>query len=343
MYRKNPGKFGLYSLSVILIAVFACNLPGPATPTAPAVAPVIASADTPAPTPVQHTLIPISLPVERSNHAGDYDSSTTAFKQEAAGGDRFTFGQYERPFNADTMDTYFPHLDILEIFTYQDATWIYTTIMMRGRDSNDLLTGNYALELDMDVDGKGDWLVLVSKPASIEWSTDGVQVWQDANYDVGGVAPAYTDDDPGFGDGFEHMVLGTGQDTDPDLAWARISPDEPNTVQLAVKRSLFGNDETYLAGVWAGNDSLDPSQFDFNDHMTHTEAGAAIRGLEVFYPIKGLAEIDASCRVAIGFAPNGKEPGLCKTIVPSTTGVPTCPNSCQYGQEPYPDCTCWPG
>jgi hypothetical protein len=342
MYRKNHGKFGLFCLSAILITVFACNLPGPSTPAAQDVAlPTSSSADTPAPTTVQHTLIPVNLPADRSNHAGDHDSSTTAFKQEAPGGDRFTFGQYERPFNADTMDTYFPYLDILEVLTYQDGTWIYATLMMRGRDANDQLAGNYAVELDMDVNGKGDWLVLVSAPASTEWSTHGVQVWQDTNRDVGGLAPTYTDDDPVFGDGFDRVVFGSGQDSDPDLAWARISPDDANTVELAVKRSLFGNDETYLAGMWAGTDSLNPALFDFNDHMTHTEAGAAVRGLEIFYPIKGLAELDATCRVAIGFAPTGKEPGLCKTISP--TAVPGCPYTCEYGQNPYPDCGCWPG
>jgi len=40
--------------------------------------------------------------------------------------------------------------------------------------------GNYGVELDLDVDGRGDWLVLASKPTST-WSTLGVRVWQDTD------------------------------------------------------------------------------------------------------------------------------------------------------------------
>jgi hypothetical protein len=60
--------------------------------------------------------------------------------------------------------------------------------------------------------------------------------------------------------------------------------------------------------------------FDFNDHFTHEQAGAASRGFEVFYPIKGLYAVDGSCRVAVGFAPTGAEPGLCETLAPVQPG-----------------------
>ncbi|HEV8262507.1 MAG TPA: hypothetical protein VGQ19_17355 [Burkholderiales bacterium] len=343
MFRNNRSKSALFICSIGLIVIFACNVPGAAAPTAVPSPASVESPAAPAPTVIQHTLIPVSLPAEHTNHAGDIDSSTTAGSHEAPGGDRFTFGQYERPFNADTMDRYFPELDILDTFTFQDDTWIYASITMRGRDGSDQLSGRYGLELDFDVDGKGDWLVLVSHPASTEWSTDGVEVWQDTNKDVGGTAAMFTDEHPAFGDGFDRMVFGSGQESDPDAAWARVAAADPNTVELAVKWSLFGNDNSYLAGMWAGNDDLDPAQFDFNDHMTHTEAGASVRGYEVYFPIKALSELDASCRVAIGFAATGNEPGLCKTIVPSATGIPGCPYTCEYGQNPYPDCTCWPG
>ncbi len=340
MYIKIPTRHALLILSMFLIIAFACNIPGAATPTpAPATAPAVDAGPSAEPV-VQHTIIPVSLPQDRTSHAGDYDSSTTAGQREAAGGDRFTFGQYERPFNADTMDVYFPELDILDFLTYQDATWIYTSILMRGSDSNGELSGRYGLELDMDVNGKGDWLVLVSGPLSTEWSTDGVEVWQDTNRDVGGVAPMYTDDEPGFGDGFDRQVFGPDQQDDPDMAWARLSPDEPNLVQLAVKRSVFDNDETYLAGAWAGSDSLNPAMFDFNDHMTHTEAGAADRGLEIYYPIKALAELDASCRVAVGFAATGKEPGLCTVLIPTVPGCTLTAQQCYDQNMDYDSRNC---
>lgn len=66
-----------------------------------------------------------------------------------------------------------------------------------------------------------------------------------------------------------------------------------------------------MIGAWAGNQALEPALFDFNDHMTHEQAGTSLIELENFYPIKGLAELDNACRVAIGFVPSGNEPGLC--------------------------------
>jgi hypothetical protein len=342
MFGNMDRKTGLFFIPFILIIILACNMPGQPEPTIIPVTGASPVAVTAAPTYVEHSLIPADLPAERSNHAGDYDASESAHKQEAAGGDRFTFGQFERPFNAHTMDVYFPQLDILDTVTYQDDTWIYVSLKLKGRDPDDRLSGNYGLELDMDVDGNGDWLVLVSNPSSQEWTVDGVTIWQDTNKDVGGEAAAYTDEHPYPGNGFDRLAFGTGEDLDPDMAWARISPVDPNVVQLAVKRSLFDHDDSYLAGTWAGNASLDPARFDFNDHMTHEQAGAATRGYEYFYPIKELAELDSSCRMAIGFQPTGNEPGLCKSLIPAVPNAPGCPNTCDPGwvQSPYPDCTC---
>ena len=80
---------------------------------------------------------------------------------------------------------------------------------------------------------------MVSKPASTDWSTDGVQVWQDTNHDVGGAAVIVADEHPEPGDGYETSVFDSGKGNDPDSAWARISPTDPNTIQLAVKRSVL--------------------------------------------------------------------------------------------------------
>ena len=66
--------------------------------------------------------------------------------------------------------------------------------------------------------------------------------------------------------------------------------------------------------MWAGS-SLDPAIFDINDHFTHEQAGAADRGFEIYYPIKGVSEIDNTCRIAIGFEPTGNEPGSCAEAV----------------------------
>jgi hypothetical protein len=267
--------------------------------------------DTPAASAVQHQLIPAALPQERSAHAGDQDSSGMAGQKRAPGGDRFTFDQFERPFNADTMEVYFPYLDIQDVVIYQDDTWVYAAITVKGTDSNGALPGNYAVELDLNADGRGDWFVLVEHPASTEWSTDGVQVRTDANGDVGGSTVGSSDQAVSGGDGYETLVFAQDHQSDPDAAWARISPDDPHTIQLAGKRSLLGGDAAYLAGLWTGNEDLNPALFDLNDHFTHEQAGAALTELQYFYPIKQVSELDNTCRMAVGFVPTGNEPGLC--------------------------------
>jgi hypothetical protein len=320
-----------------LILIQACSLPGLSqstpTPQPPAAEPIPVTG--PQQPDIEHQDVPVALPAERSGHAGDYVSSDS---KSAVGGDRFTLGLFERPFNANTMDVYFPSLDIIDTFVYQDDLWIYGTIEVMGRETDRSLVRRYALELDLDVDGKGDWLVVALNPASSDWSVEGVQVLQDSNSDVGNQTAMFTDSG-GSGDGFETLVFDQGSGTDPDGAWARVSPENQNIIQIAVKRALLGDTQGYLIGMWAGSASLDAVLFDVNDHYTHEQAGAADRGYEVYYPIKAVAELDNSCRMAVGFVPTGQEPGLCKLLSPeSEGGCPPCPEG--WYQIP-PSCTCY--
>jgi hypothetical protein len=320
--RKSKTFFVLLTL---IATILACNMPSPtaATATAPAAtqAPAATEAAAAPPTepPIQHVVIPIDLPADRSSHAGDYDSSATASKKTAAGGDRFTFERFERPFNAISMDVYFPQLDILDTFVYQDKTWIYGKIMLKSLDASNSKGSNYAFELDVDRDGKGDFLVLAANPESTDWSVNGVHVYEDTNNTVGDLSPMYPDKNAAA-DGYETSLFDQGQGKDPDSAWARLSATESNTLEIAVKRSVVGNPEKYLISMWAGTGMLDPALFDLNDHFTHEQAGAADIGLTTYYPIKEVAEIDNSCKMAVGFQPTGKEPGLCEVVVPVVPG-----------------------
>jgi hypothetical protein len=302
------------SSSMLFLALIACissstqpdaNAPVPVT--GDEVAAVGESTSNPVP---EHVDIPGELPAERSSHAGDYDSSLTADKKRAPDGDRFTFGRFERPFNASTMDIYYPYLDIQDTLFYQDDTWFFAVITLKGQDANAKLPGRYGVEIDLDLDGGGEWLVFVDGPSSKDWSTNGVEAWFDTNNDAGGGKTMIADEPPPGGNGFE-----TRMTDDPDLVWARISPQDGNTVQLAAKRSLLAGDNAFLAGMWAGGSALDPAQFDLNDHMTHAQAGTALVELQNFYPIKELSELDNTCRMAIGFVPGGEEPGLCRVVV----------------------------
>ena len=338
-----------------VMAVLACNLPSPNSTTpnssvAVATEAQIATESSIPPTdiPIQHTAIPVDLPANRSSHAGDYDSSKTAGNRTAAGGDRFTFGRFERPFNANTMDVYFPQIDIVDTFVYQDDTWIFGKIVLNKLDASNAQGSNYAMEIDLDRDGKGDWLIMASNPASKDWSVNGVKVYQDSNKSVGDVSAMYSDKNAA-GDGYDTTVFDQGTGKDPDAAWTRISPTDLNTIEIAVKRSVLGNTAKYLINMWAGTASLDPKLFDINDHFTHEQAGAADKGLKLFYPIKQVAEIDNSCKMAVGFEPKGDEPGLCVVFIPVIPGAPPlpgqpkCSGSCPYGQVPYPSCQCIPG
>ena len=313
---------------------------------------------------IQHVNIPVSLPAAGSARAGDFDSSKVSRKNPAIGGDYFTRGPLERPFNANTMDVYFPSLDIVGMNVFQDDTWIYGVIQLTGRETDPALVRSYALELDLDHDSKGDWLVMASNPLSTDWTVKGVQVYQDANGDVGSITAMYADPNVTIGDGFETKVFDQGAGDDPDTAWARTSPTDPNTIEITVKRSVLGNPKNYLIGMWAGSSLLDPALFDLNDHFSAEQAGAADPSF-TFYPIKEVAEIDNTCRMAVGFQ-TGKEPGLCKGFAPTLSdqnpggfdnggsssgggcegggepGPGVCP-PCPPGmdQNPYPDCSCY--
>jgi hypothetical protein len=187
------------------------------------------------------------------------------------------------------------------------------------------LPGEYAVELDLDKDGRGDWLIRVTAPGSTEWSRAGVQVWQETNDDVGGVAIMTADSKPRGGDGYNQLVFDEGNGDLTDGAWARVRSGDAKTVELAFKLEMLGSPKSYAMGAWAGT-TVDPAMFDYHDHMTHIQAGSPNPGYEV-YPLKDMAEIDNTCRLAINFAPTGKEPGLCATV---TKQEGEAPPGCHY-------------
>lgn len=317
----------------IFAAILACTESAPQTsstqPTVNTLVPVTEFLTNPPPTEIQilHQVIPVSLPESRSGKAGDQDSSVTADQKKSNGGDRFSFEQFERPFNANTMDVYYPNLDIIDTYIFQDATWIYGTIKVVDRSAVTAEPYRLAMQLDIDVDGKGDWLILVLNPSSTSWTTDGVQAYFDANNDVGNQTPMQADKIVPGGDGFEQLQFDQGKGEDPDSAWVRVSPTDANTVEIAVKRSFLGNPVAFMTHMWTGHGTLDPALFDYSDHYSHEQAGAADPSFPFFYPIKTVYELDSSCRIAVGFYPKGSEPGLCTIPVvpaPPEAGEASC-------------------
>lgn len=303
---------------VFMLFLSACNLgnsPDESAEIAATEAPTVEAA-TAVPTieptaTVEHKTKPGEFPEDPSGVVGDQDSSLTADDKRAPGGDRFTFTRFERPFNSQEMDEYYPDIDIQAGFVYADDAWIYAAIVLKNKEASRELDGKYGFEIDYDIDGGGDWLILASNPVSTEWTTDGVEVWFDTNDDVGGTSPTVTDESVVQGNGYETMEFDSGAGNDPDLAWVRISPEDPNVVQLAAKKDILKNGAQFLVGLWSGTEDLDPSLFDLSDHFTHEQAGAALTELEIFYPIKEVSAVDNTCRMAVGFQPRGNEPGLC--------------------------------
>jgi len=233
----------------------------------------------------------------------DPDSSKTAAEFRANGDDIYGLNRFERPFSAGDMKIYYPDIDIVSARLAVDDRWIYVNINMSGL-RGDSLSGYYAFEVDLNRDGRGDYLISALAPGT-EWSTSGVAIWQDKNRDVGG-EQVYYSDPPQKGDGYETVIFDQGSGDVPDLAWSRISPTDPKMVQVAFKSSLFDSDTPFAWWVWASRDLYKPGWFNYHDHFTQEEAGSPLKDQVRFYPLKALAAIDNSCRVAVGFPVTGQ-------------------------------------
>lgn len=347
MDMKPLNKMYLISLviMVLIISALACSLPGMSSPTVitvvvtqivnePQKAATVPLAEAPTITtePATQTAEPPTVtatiahvthpdaPTASNAFMWDSDSSTTAAQRRPKGGENFDVNLFERPFNAQTQDIYFPEVDINQSALNNSSPWIYATITLKSPSTTSgKLDATYGIELDLNMDGRGDYLIVANAPNATAWSTDGVMVYQDENQNVGNNVPIKSDP-PQQGDGYEKLVFDQGKGTDPDLAWARVAADKPNVVWIAFKSSLAAGSQKYLWGAWAQRGGMHPEWLDYNDHFTHDEAGDPLPGVAQ-YPLKKLAEVDNTCRWAVGFAPDGSEPGICP--VPATpTPIP---------------------
>ena len=84
-----------------------------------------------------------------------------AAQQRVMGGDSFLAGFFERPFNQD-MKTYFASLDIKQAGLNRDATWTYATLTLAGPSAQGGLPGDYGLEMDVNRDGRGEFLIMAA-------------------------------------------------------------------------------------------------------------------------------------------------------------------------------------
>ena len=345
-------------LSILILLLLACNFPSagnspppppeqaidplqPTVPVAPQPENTLAATASPAPT-VQHITQP-GEPHRIRSWVADLSSAEYASEHRAMS-EHFTGNLFERPFTTGEMQ-YQPYLDLIKTAVGDGGEWIYVTLSLEGTPP----AGSeafYAIEIDIDRDGRGDWLIGAQSPASTTWSTDGVKVWHDSNNDVGGHMPIISEAPLTGIDGFDELIFDAGHGADPDYAWGRIDPASAKRIQLAFKHSLIGSASTFLWGGWSDEGVREAAWFDYNDHFTLAEAGSPLKG-KADYPLKALFSVDNTCRWGYGFEPTTTYPGLCPlsepTPVPPTEVPPTlCPPPITYhcNNWNYTTCEC---
>lgn len=299
------------------------------TPLPPAFTDTPKPLDTPAPTlpptatPILHSLTP-NEPGALGYWIWDRDSSATANEHRAPGGDVYSGNQYERPFTQNEM-LYRPDLDITRADLTDDANFYYILITLYDVNSNTKgLEGAYGVEIDLDKDGRGDYLVVADKPFTNRWDTLYVRAYNDSNNDVGGPVALSSDAPFITGNGYDQLLFAVEIPSDPDLAWGRFAPDNPRQVQIAFRKTLIGSATQFMWGVFADDAMRAPEKMDYNDYFTLAQAGSPYNS-QPDYPIKEIYAYDNTCRLAYGFTPTGSEPGLCKLADPTPTPTPTSP------------------
>jgi hypothetical protein len=230
-------------------------------------------------------------------------------KKSPSGSDVYQNNRYERPYTSGTMD-YLSDVDLTRVELRIVAPWVYVTFFLAGPRADGIGKTMYGAEFDVNLDGRGDYLIWGASPAGGEWMADGVEVWKDSNADVGGPNPQLTNAPWTGGDGYDQTLFASGQGADPDLAWIR-QLDGGAKVQLAFKYSAVGSAPQFLWNGLADLGVRRPDWFDYNDHFTQGEAGSPLPVQADYYPLAALYGIDNTCRDAYGFAPTGVEAGLC--------------------------------
>ena len=262
---------------------------------------------TPSPEPIIHEMIP-GEPQEKANtYLTDFNSIDNA-EAGFTYGDQFLINRFERPFTIE-MEQYRGYLDIILANMMVNPPWIYVEIFLADQlpESSEAF---YSIELDLDVDGRGDFLIQTRMPENEEWTVVGVRVFEDSDGDVGGENPVFSDPADENITGYELVIFDEGRGDDPDLAWVRRNPDDETNFQIAFKVSLT-DALGFLWSVWADEGLRDPALFDYNDRYSFEEAGSPYPEHE-FHPIQAINLVDSTCRSWYGFEPEGDEPGLCQ-------------------------------
>jgi len=260
-----------------------------------------------------------AAPLSHSIYPGEMPTIASTIDDTLYNSDNYNTCLFERPFASGTME-YRPDLDLQKIYMGSDNNFFYFELdLFNVNPTSNGLVANYGAEIDVDRDGRGDFLVWVYQaPTSTNWDTTGIAVFADQNNDVGGATPLISDA-PNTGNGYETELWPGKPTTDADGAWVRVNPSSPKSIQFTVKRSLLGNPTSFMWEGWADDGIKAPYSFDYNDLIPFQQAGSPYQG-NAYYPLAKVAFIDNTCREAWGFTPVGTEPGLCVKVVTPTKG-----------------------
>ena len=281
--------------------------------------------------PVEHRMTP-GVQMERINTFVTDFNSIDYGEEGYTYGDVYYLNRFERPFTAQSME-YRGYLDITLVNWKVNSPWIFGIVYL-AEELPESGGVRYALEIDLDENGRGDYLILTDLPTSQEWSTNGVRVLTDQDQDVGGDTPLFANDPDPELNGYETVIFDRGSGEDPDLAWVRRNPADPRSVEIAFKESLVGPGG-YMWSAWADEGIQNPGWFDYNDRIPFTNAGSPNPD-HPYYPIKEIELVDSTCRSWYGFQPTGNEPGLCA----ASTGTEKIEGFCpRYESGVQPDCS----
>ena len=222
-------------------------------------------------------------------------------------GDQYRGNIFERPFTAEEM-IYYGYIDIIRVNLNVGPTWTYAIVFF-AEDLPETSTAKYGLVLDLDENGRGDYLIESDLPTGVAWDVIGVKVYHDLDKDVGGASPMLPDPPTEDYNGYEVLLFDSGEGEDPDLVWVRRNPDVANSIQFAYKTEFIGN-TGYMWSAWADDGLRAVNMRDYNDRYTEESAGNPYPGSPL-YPIRSIYLFDSTCRSYFGFTPTGKEPGIC--------------------------------
>ncbi len=240
--------------------------------------------------------------------------------------DNWKKADLERP--ADVPNgNYIPAVDIVRAQMGAMHGWAFGKVTLY-QDAAGNIPSNLSvmLEIDTDLDSRGEYLILASGISTNDWTTNGVQVWWDQTGDVGGEKPHSPDGNSG--DGYETLLFDAGLGADPDLAWVRVDPEDGASIEFAFKTDFLPENQIFAWWAWTVLGGLDPVKMEIVDNLSDTASW----------------QMDNTCSWIFNGRPSRMIVNICDYFVPTATPEPTpTPSSSHNSPASAPPCVEPPG